>query len=302
MPDAPSLFDRRAMALRAPRVARSLAAADFLHRRAAEDAADRLGDVNRAFPRALIVGAGGGLYAQALRGRFGIERIVQVEPFPETAAAAAAAAPFAETRVAEGAAALGETGFDLVLSGLALHRENDPIAALVQMRLGLKPDGFLLGAALGGGTLQELRAALAEAEIAGEGGLSPRVAPMADIRDLAGLLQRAGFALPAADSDRVTVDYPDPLALMRDLRAMGESNALSARRRTFTRRATLLDACARYVAGFGGPDGRIPATFEIVWLAGWAPAPDQPKALRPGSATVSLAAALGREKGGGGQP
>ncbi len=294
MPDAPSLFDRRALAARARRAARAPAEADFLHRRVADELADRLADVNRRFPEVAILGAGGGLYARALRGLFGVERITQAEPFPEAAAAAAAGAPFAETVVAEGAAALGEARFDLLVSGLALHRENDPVGQLVQMRRALKPDGFLLAAALGGRTLHELRAALAEAEIAGEGGLSPRVAPMADIRDFAGLLQRAGFALPAADSDRVTVDCPDALALMRDLRAMGESNALAARRRNFTRRATLFDACARYAAAFGWPDGRIPATFEILWLAGWAPAPGQPKALRPGSAQVSLADALGK--------
>jgi hypothetical protein len=161
------------------------------------------------------------------------------------------------------------------------------------MRRALKPDGFLLAAMLGGRTLHELRAALAEAEIAVEGGLSPRVAPMGDIRDLGGLLQRAGFAMPAADVDRVAADYPDPLALMRDLRAMGEANALAARRRGFTRRATLMEACARYAAGFGGPEGRVPATFEIVWLAGWAPAADQPQPLRPGSAAARLADALG---------
>jgi SAM-dependent methyltransferase len=294
MTDAPSLFDRRALAQRAARAAQTLRDADFLHRRAAEDAADRLADINRRFPRVAIFGAGGGLYAQALRGRFGVERIVQIEPVPEAAAAAAEGAPFAETRVGDGLAALGESGFDLVLSGLALHRENDPVGQLVQMRQALKPDGFCLAAAFGGRTLQELRAALAEAEIALEGGLSPRVAPMADIRDFAGLLQRAGFALPAADCDRATVDYPDPLALMRDLRAMGESNALTARRKSFTRRATLMDACARYRAAFGDANGRIPATFEIVWLAGWAPGPNQPKPLRPGSAAVSLASAIGR--------
>ena len=293
MTETPQLFDRAAMATRARRVARLAPEADFLHRRVAAELADRLDEVTREFPRVAVLGAGRGLYAEALRGRCGAAGLTQIEPFPETAAAAQAAAPFAETVVAEGAAALGAGACDLIVSGLALHRENDPVGQLIQIRRALKPDGLFLGALLGGRTLHELRAALAEAEIETEGGLSPRVAPMGDIRDFGGLVQRAGFAMPAADSDIVTVNYPDPLALMRDLRAMGEANALSARRRAFTRRGTLLGAAARYVDAFGGSNGRVPATFEILWLSGWAPGPDQPIAKRPGSATARLADALG---------
>ncbi len=294
MTDAvPKLFDAAGLAARARRAAAAGPEADFLRVRAAEDLVERLAAVNRPFPRAAILGSGRGLFAEALRGRAGAERLVQVERFEAAAAHAAAAAPFAETLVADGAAALGEGAFDLVVSGLALHREDDPVGQLVQMRRALAPDGFLIAAVFGGRTLHELRAALAEAEIALEGGLSPRVAPMADIRDLGGLLQRAGFAMPAADADRLTVEYADPFALMRDLRAMGEANALAARRRGFTRRATLVEAARRYAEGFATAEGRVPATVEIVWLAGWAPGPDQPTPKRPGSASARLADALG---------
>ncbi len=154
----------------------------------------------------------------------------------------------------------------------------------------------MLAALFGGQTLNELRTSLAEAEVECEGGLSPRVAPMAEIRDLGGLLQRAGFAMPVADSERLVVTYATPMHLMRELRAMGETNILTARRRQPMRRATLMRACAIYAEHFGAPDGRVRATFEIVFLTGWAPGPDQPKALRPGSATARLADALGAEE------
>jgi len=191
---------------------------------------------------------------------------------------------------------LTEGAFDLVVSTLLLHVANDPVGQLIQMRRALKPDGLMLAALFGGQTLSELRASLAEAEVECEGGLSPRVAPMAEIRDLGGLLQRAGFAMPVADSERLTVTYATPLHLMRELRAMGETNILTARRRQPMRRKTLMRACEIYAEHFGAPDGRVRATFEIVFLTGWAPGPAQPKALRPGSATVRLADALGAEE------
>jgi hypothetical protein len=175
------------------------------------------------------------------------------------------------------------------------------VGALVQARLALKPDGLFLGATLGGQTLHELRACLAQAESEIEGGLSPRVSPMADLRDLGALLQRAGFAMPVADLDRLVVDYPDALALMRDLRAMGETNTLAERRRTPLRRTTLLHACALYAQHFARPDGRVTATFDLVFLSGWAPGPDQPVAKRPGSAKTRLADALGTVEQGAGE-
>ena len=175
---------------------------------------------------------------------------------------------------------------------MALHWANDPVGQLVQARLALQPDGMLIATLFGGQTLHELRAVLAEAESATRGGLSPRILPMAEIRDLGGLLQRAGLALPVADATPWTVGYGDVLALMRDLRAMGEASALAARPRHLTPRRLFTDAAARYATAFGQPDGRINATFDVVWLTGWAPGPGQPQPLRPGSAVARLADAL----------
>jgi SAM-dependent methyltransferase len=301
MSSPPTLFDAVALAHRAFRAAPGFDKADFLHRRAAEGIAERLDDVRRLFPRAAVIGSGGGAYAAALSGRFGVEELVQVEPHAAMAARAAVAAPGSKVVVGDGASALGEGRFDLIVSGGVLHHENDPVGALVQVRRALKPDGLFLGAIAGGRTLHELRAAFAEAEIAVEGGVSPRVAPMADIRDLGALLQRAGFAMPVADCERLTIDYPDALALMRDLRAMGETNTLVSRRRTFTRRETLFTAQQLYASHFGRPDGRVEATVEIVFLTGWAPGPDQPTPKRPGSATARLADALGVQERAAGE-
>jgi SAM-dependent methyltransferase len=297
MSDVPRLFDEAAQIKRLDRAAASeWREADFLHRRAAEAIAERVEDVARPLPCAIIAGSGGGVYAEALRGLGGIAELVQIEPSAGVAALAADAVPSAQTLTAADLGGMTPGRADLVVSGLALHRANDPVGALVQARLALKPDGLLLGAMLGGQTLHELRACLAEAEIAVEGGLSPRVAPMADLRDIGALLQRAGFAMPVTDIDRVVVDYADPLALMRDLRAMGETNTLAERRRGFTRRETLLRAAALYAESFANPDGRIRATFEIIHFSGWSPGPDQPVPKRPGSATARLADALGAEE------
>lgn len=185
---------------------------------------------------------------------------------------------------------------DLIIHALALHWSNDPLGQLIQCRRALAPDGLFLAALFGGTTLHELRAAFAQAESDLYGGLSPRVIPMAEIRDLGGLLQRAGFALPVADSVPLCVSYETPLHLMRDLRAMGEVNALTARPRQPMRRALLMRACEIYAQSFALPDGRIPATFDMVFLTGWAPGPDQPQPLRPGSATARLADALGAKE------
>ena len=181
---------------------------------------------------------------------------------------------------------------DLVVSALALQFVNDLPGTLVQIRRALKPDGLFLAAMIGGESLIELREAFAQAESEMEGGVSPRVAPFADLRDLGALLQRAGFALPVTDIDRVTVRYATPLALMHDLRRMGAANALTERRRTPLRRATLRRLFEIYAERFADPDGRIRATFEIVWLSGWAPHESQQKPLQPGSAKTRLADAL----------
>ena len=196
----------------------------------------------------------------------------------------------------EEALPFADGSLDLVVSALALQFVNDLPGTLIQIRRALKPDGLLLAAMIGGDSLSELREAFAEAESEIEGGISPRVSPFADIRDLGGLLQRAGFALPVIDSDRLTVRYDTPLALMRDLRAMGATNILNERRRTPLKRATLRRMMEIYADRFADADGRLRATFEIVWLTGWAPHDSQQKPLKPGSAAQRLADALGAKE------
>jgi SAM-dependent methyltransferase len=286
------VFDPRAVRRHRARAAAAPGAADFLAAEVAERLADRLTDVNRRFPRALDLGSRDGLLARMLKGRGGVEWLVAADPAPAFARQAAAPQLAAEAD----ALPFAPSSFDLVLSNLLLHWTNDLPGALLQLRQVLRPDGLLVAALLGGETLHELRRALIEAEIAEEGGASPRVSPFADVRDLGGLLQRAGFALPVVDSDTIEVTYPDALALMRDLRAMGEDNAVAERRRGFTRRATLARAAAIYHDLFARADGRIPASFQVLTLTAWAPHASQPKPLRPGSAAQRLADALGADE------
>jgi NADH dehydrogenase [ubiquinone] 1 alpha subcomplex assembly factor 5 len=296
MPADPLLvFDRNAVRLHRTRAARAPAAADFLVREAAARLADRLGDMARSFPRALDLGCREGVLVPVLAGRGSIETIVHADAAFAYARQAPAPALVAEAE----ALPFARASFDLVLSNLDLHWTNDLPGALLQLRQALKPDGLLLANLFAGGTLAELRQAWLEAELAQEGGASPRVAPFADGRDLGHLLQRAGFALPVVDSDTIEVTYPDALALMRDLRAMGEGNAVRERQRHFTRRATLMRAALRYAELFAGADGRIPASFELVTLTAWAPHESQPKPLRRGSAQARLADTLGPGAGGG---
>jgi SAM-dependent methyltransferase len=285
-----NLFDLAALAGRRDRAMRLgfAGGADFLHREVAGLMAERLAEVTRAFSKVALIGTGAGVVAAALRPDGA--GLTQLDPSPVMAAAAGGSVLTGETLPLEAGA------HDLIVSTLLLHIANDPVGQLIQMRNALRPDGLMLAALFGGQTLNELRASLAEAEVECEGGLSPRVAPMAEIRDLGGLLQRAGFALPVADSERLVVTYATPLHLMRELRAMGETNILTARRRQPMRRATLMRACEIYARHFGAPDGRVRATFEIIFLTGWSPGPGQPKALRPGSAAARLADALGTEE------
>ncbi|HMK67040.1 MAG TPA: methyltransferase domain-containing protein [Stellaceae bacterium] len=290
------IFDRRALRRHRERAARR-GCAEFLLEEASERLAQRLEDVTHRFPRALALGARGGILARALAGRGGIESLVEMEEGPGLLPAGARGALIAEAE----ALPFAPGSFDLVVSALTLHWTNDLPGALLQLRHALRPDGMLLAALFGGETLTELRAAFLEAELELEGGASPRVAPMADARDLAGLLQRAGFALPVVDSDRLTVTYGNAFALMADLRAMGETNALRERRRGFTRRQTLLRMAELYRERHAGADGRIPASFEIVTLTAWAPHASQPKPLRPGSATTRLADALGTQEKSAGE-
>jgi SAM-dependent methyltransferase len=288
-----NIFDRRLIVERRNRAAGRIAEHDFLLLRVADDLVERLAAVNRRFPSAVSLGAYHGLIGRRLRQVPGIELVTDVE----AAGRLLAQCDGPRLQADEEALPFAEQSLDLVVSGLALHLVNDLPGALVQIRRALKPDGLFLAALLGGATLTELRTAFLIAEEEMEGGASPRVAPFADVRDLGGLLQRAGFALPVADSDTVTVTYRDPLALMLELRAMGASNALAERSRRPLRRATLARAIQVYRERFGLPDGRAPATFEIVTLTGWAPHPSQPKPLRPGSATTRLADVLGKGSG-----
>jgi SAM-dependent methyltransferase len=293
---ANQIFDRALLVRRRNRVASSAPEHQFLLERVADDLMERLAATRRSFRVALDLGAHHGLIAHRLRGMPGVEMVVAAEQAsgllgqcgPPCVQADEEALPFRDQSL------------DLVVSGLSLQLVNDLPGALVQVRRALKPDGLLLAALLGGNTLVELRTALLAAEEELEGGASPRVAPFADVRDLGALLQRAGFALPVVDSDTVTVTYADPLALMCELKAMGAGNALVARKRRPMRRATLTRAVAIYRDRFGLPGGRVPATFEIVTLTGWAPHESQQKPLQPGSARARLADALGtREQSAG---
>ncbi|HZK98793.1 MAG TPA: methyltransferase domain-containing protein [Caulobacteraceae bacterium] len=289
------IFDRLLHRRRLDRAAGSAGAADFLRRRAAEDLAERLALVNRRFPIALEIGARHGAFGRVLA--LG-EAIDKVDLLVQSDLSAAMLSGRSGARVAADEVRLpfAPGSLDLVVSCLALHWVGDLVGALIQLRRALKPDGLLLVAFLGGSTLIELRRSLLEGEAELTGGAGPRVSPFADAFDAAGLLQRAGFALPVVDIDKVVVRYDHPLQLIADLRAMGETNVLVDRPGKPLTRRSLGRAWEVYADRFSGPDGRISATFEILTLTGWAPHPGQPRPLRPGSAKVRLADALGAEK------
>jgi len=270
---APNLFDRALLRARRRRAV-NMGAATFLLDRAAEDMADRVAAVLRDFRHAADIGSPGDQVRRALAPRLGAVAAVELPDDERTALA------------------LSPASLDLAVSALALQFVNDLPGVLAQIRRALKPDGLLLAATAGGDTLTELRQAFAAAEAELEGGVSPRVAPSADLRDLGALLQRAGFALPVTDVDRVVVRYDDAFGLMHDLRRMGATNVLVDRRRTPLRRATLLRMAQICRERFADADGRIRATFDIVWMSGWAPHESQQQPLKPGSAKASLEAAV----------
>lgn len=282
------VFDRRAVRVHRDRAAAGLDGHDFLLREVGDRLADRLLDVRRSFPVALDLGCHRGELGRLLGGRGGIETLIQCDLSERMLGAAAGLRLVAD----EEWLPLADHSVDLVVSLLALHWVNDLPGTLIQIRRALRPDGLLLAVMFGGRTLSELRHALGEAEVAGEGGLSPRISPFADVRDIGNLLQRAGFALPTVDTETLTVSYADPLRLMSDLRGMGESNAVCERRKSLSRRTTLLDAAARYRVLYGDAHGRVPATFQLIYLTAWSPGRDQPRPLRPGAATARLADAL----------
>jgi len=284
------IFDRRAVRRHRERAAPAFAAHDFLHREIAERLADRLDDITRRFPLAVNIGARGGLFGGIVGERGGIERLVEMDLSP------AALANAGDRIVAdEEFLPFAEASLDLVVSNLALHWVNDLPGCLAQIRRALKPDGLFLASLFGGETLHELGQALGEAEIAAIGGMTPRISPFVDVRDAGALLQRAGFALPVVDSDRLTVSYGDALSLMRDLRHMGETNAAIERARTVARRDVLIGAAAAYQARFADGEGRIPATFQVIYLTAWRPHESQQQPSRRGSGQVSLADVLGEE-------
>ena len=289
MPGLPNIFDAELWQLRRERFAPSAAQHDFLLARVAEDFAERLSVVRREFAVAANIGAYHGIVSRRLRQLNSVGTVIDVEAAPSLLSlcegprilASLEALPFAEASL------------DLAVTALSLQLVNDVPGTLAQIRRALKPDGLMLAALLGGATLQELREAWLVAEEEVTGGASPRVAPFADVRELGGLLQRAGFALPVADSDVVRVTYATPLALMQDIQKMAASNMLTERRPVPVTRRLILRAAEVYAERFALPDGRIPATFEIITLTAWVPHESQQKPLKPGSAKMRLAEALG---------
>jgi SAM-dependent methyltransferase len=284
MAQNPLVFDREMLRRRQAR-ARSLGPETFLIDRVASDLADRLGAVLREFPVAVDAGTPTDALRNALAGATSIGRLFR-----------AASSPDADLVADDEALPFRDGSLDLVVSALALQFVNDLPGALVQIRRALKPDGLLLAALLGSDTLTELRQSFAAAEAEVDGGVSPRVAPFADVREMGALLQRAGFALPVTDVERLTVRYSSPFILMGELRRMGATNVLVERRRKPLRRATLKRMAEVYAERFSDPDGKVRATFDLIWLSGWAPHESQQKPLRPGSAQTRLADALGTKE------
>lgn len=266
--NAPSLFDRPALNRHR---ARARDEALFLHRAAVDEVQDRLSMVNKTFTAPAVVTP----FAQI---------------WPDVM-------PQAQIVADDEVLSLTQGAHDLVIHAMALHWANDPVGQLIQCHRALRPDGLLLVVCLGGETLHELRAALGQAETDVTGGLSPRIAPMAGLRDLGALLQRAGLALPVADTARLTAEYRDLTHLMHDLRAMGETNSLAARMKHPTKRQIFARAQDIYADHFATPTGRLAATFELICLTGWSPDDSQQKPLRPGSAQTRLADALGSKEG-----
>jgi SAM-dependent methyltransferase len=288
---SPMIFDR-ALIRRRRRRALALGPVTVLLDRVAEELAERLAAVRRRFDVAVDLATPGEAVRTALTGLGSIGMIVAADALPERGAARG---EISEKFVVadEEALPFRDASLDLVVSALALQYVNDLPGVLVQIRRALKPDGLFLAALVGGDTLSELRQSFAAAESDMEGGASPRVAPFADVRALGDLLQRAGFALPVTDTDRCTLRYGSPIELMHELRRMGATNSLYARRRMPLRRATLTRMIELYAERFADMDGRVRATFDIVWVSGWAPHESQQQALKPGSAKARLADALG---------
>lgn len=289
MSDERLLFDRKLLRARRARFAHEIAAREFLLAHVAREIAERVELMLRPFPLALDLGAYHGLLGRRVAELPSVGTMI----YAESAFAFAALCPRPALVCDEDLLPFKEASLNLVVSGLALHRVNDLPGALIQIRRALVPDGLFMAALLGAGALSELREALIEAEAETQGGASPRVAPFGDVREYGALLQRAGFALPVADAEALSVLYPGPHEVMREVRALGGGNVLLARSRRPLSRQTLARAEDIYRERHSTPDGRVKASFDIVYLNGWGPAKSQQKPLKPGSAAQRLADALG---------
>lgn len=293
-PTPPQLFDRTRVQVHRDRAAPGFGDYAFLKERESSQLLERLADVSRTFSHALDLGAHDGRAARKLRESGQVERVDATDLSPVFVAQMQAAG-LAARQLDDETPDFDKETYDLVTSVLSLHWVNDLPGTLLRIREQLKPDGLFLGCLFGGGTLNELRTSLLEAEAELTGGAAPRLAPLPGLQDMAGLMQRAGFALPVADVDTITVRYPNPFKLLDDLKGMGEQAAFlpteRAPRRPLSRRI-LARMSEIYAERFSDPDGRLRATFNVVWLSGWAPHESQPKGLRPGSGRVSLADAV----------
>ncbi|MGJ3230969.1 MAG: methyltransferase domain-containing protein [Oceanicaulis sp.] len=296
----PRLFDRALLRRRKDRAAGEFAQYDFLHARAADDLLDRVESINRDFDTCLVIG-GGGAVGRALAARPAASAKIRTVIEADLSPALAARSDHSGLVMDEEVLPIAERSVDLVLSCLSLHWANDVVGALIQLNYALKPDGFFAGALLGGATLTELRQAMKSAETALGGEPQARVSPFADAIDMAGLLSRAGFAMPVSDVDRITARYGNSFVLMRDLRKMGETSVLADRPRSPATKRFFVKTAEAYSHAFAEADGKVPATFEIIHFAGWAPHPDQPRPKRPGSAQARLADALGVAELGAGE-
>ncbi len=299
MSDFSPIFDRKALRRNRERAATQWDSHDFLYREVAARLHDRLGDMARAFPRVLDLSGRTGTMAEALRQEAGAEWLVQCDLSERMARRARTNGP--TVVLSADALPFAPQSFDLIVSCLDLHWIDDLPGALLQVRQCLKPDGLFVAALLGGESLHELRASLTEAETQASGGSHLRVSPMTDVRDAGALLQRAGFALPVADLDSITVTYENSLKLLHDLRGMGEVSALHQRPRNLSRRSMFLELESSYRSRHALSDGRLPATFQIIFLTAWAPHESQQKPLRPGSAGHRLAEALDAEEKSAGE-
>jgi len=292
MSDERTLFDRSLLRSRRARFAHEIAAREFLIAHVAREIAERIEMMLRDFPRALDLGAYHGLLGRTVAALPSVGEVT----YAESVFAYAARCPRPALVCDEDLLPFKDGSFNLIVSGLALHRVNDLPGSLIQIRRALRPDGLFLGACLGSRALIELRECLIEAEDETEGGASPRVAPFGDVRSYGALLQRAGLALPVADAEELTAVYASPRALMREVRALGGGNVLVARKRTPLPRRTLLRAEEIYRTRYGTPDGKVTATFQFVFMSGWGPDASQQKPLHPGSARSRLADALQTEE------